>query len=243
MGAPQQALLMLGKLSYNATVLADSPAGFWQLNETSGTTAADSSGNSRDGTYIGSPTLTTTGVVLNGTSQYIDIASSFFDAIGNSNQAYTFEIWGKWTVDTSVAIFFDKGDANAPAEFTQLSVKNISSVPGALQCYANEAGIGSATAQYTGSSSNDGVYHHVVGQRRVTTDGGEETLSLYLDGISRANVAWAQVNSYTSTDNLLIGAYPIGPIAFFPGTLFKAAVYMHSLTDAQVLAHYQARDW
>jgi hypothetical protein len=41
----------------DAAVLALSPLGYWKLDEPSGTTAVDSSGNGRDGTYSGTYTL------------------------------------------------------------------------------------------------------------------------------------------------------------------------------------------
>ena len=44
-------------LSYFDTVMQYSPVGYWRLGETSGTTAADSSGNGRNGTYTGTYTL------------------------------------------------------------------------------------------------------------------------------------------------------------------------------------------
>ena len=43
--------------SLSDAILALSPAGYWKLDETSGTTAADSSGNARDMTYGGTATL------------------------------------------------------------------------------------------------------------------------------------------------------------------------------------------
>lgn len=68
---------------YSSVILADSPLGYWKLGESSGATAADSSGNARDGTYINSPTLAQTGLIaaesdtcvtFNGTTQYAEIA-------------------------------------------------------------------------------------------------------------------------------------------------------------------------
>lgn len=44
-------------MTYSSEVLADSPLLYWRLGESSGTTAADASGNGRTGTYSGSPTL------------------------------------------------------------------------------------------------------------------------------------------------------------------------------------------
>lgn len=43
--------------SYSPEILADSPKLYWKLDETSGTVAADSSGNGLDGEYINSPVL------------------------------------------------------------------------------------------------------------------------------------------------------------------------------------------
>lgn len=52
-------------MSYDSEVLADSPLVYLELNDTSGTTAADTSGNSRNGTYA---TTSGTGYQLNQTS-------------------------------------------------------------------------------------------------------------------------------------------------------------------------------
>src|SRR3990172_4692818 len=41
------------ELTYDQTLLALSPTGYWRLNEASGTTAADASGGGNDGTYEG----------------------------------------------------------------------------------------------------------------------------------------------------------------------------------------------
>ena len=44
-------------MTYASEVLADTPLAYYRLGEASGTTLVDSSGNARDGTYAGSPTL------------------------------------------------------------------------------------------------------------------------------------------------------------------------------------------
>ena len=48
---------------YSGEVLADSPRAYWRLGEASGTSAADSSGNNRTGTYLNTPTLSQTGAL------------------------------------------------------------------------------------------------------------------------------------------------------------------------------------
>lgn len=47
--------------AYAKAVLADNPWGFWRLREPSGTTLTDASGNGRNMTITGSPTLSQTG--------------------------------------------------------------------------------------------------------------------------------------------------------------------------------------
>jgi hypothetical protein len=42
-------------MSYQLKVIKDYPIGFWPLDETSDTTAADSSGCGNNGTYVSSP--------------------------------------------------------------------------------------------------------------------------------------------------------------------------------------------
>ncbi len=44
-------------MTYSSEVLADSPLAYWRLADSSGTTAVDSAGSSRDGTYSGTYTL------------------------------------------------------------------------------------------------------------------------------------------------------------------------------------------
>ena len=60
---------------------ADSPAGYWRLDEPAGGTLGDGSGNNQSGSYINSPTLGLTGVSsgdgaagFNGASQYAQVA-------------------------------------------------------------------------------------------------------------------------------------------------------------------------
>lgn len=43
--------------SLSAVITSLSPTGYWKMQDTSGTTAGDSSGNGRNGTYVGSPIL------------------------------------------------------------------------------------------------------------------------------------------------------------------------------------------
>ena len=63
--------------AYATAILSQSPSGYWRMGDLSGATMADSSGNGRSGSYVGSPTLAVAGldgsadtaVTFNGTTQ------------------------------------------------------------------------------------------------------------------------------------------------------------------------------
>ena len=96
--------LVVGALiaSFIAPATAGAALRLWQkLDETSGTLAADSSGNANNGTYTGGPTLGAPGV--KGYSAYFAVdgqyvvtpASASLNAIGVSNADFTAAFWVK----------------------------------------------------------------------------------------------------------------------------------------------------
>lgn len=65
-------------------IIALAPAGYWQLDETSGTTAVDSSGNGRNGTYSGTFTLAAQdGHVTMDGAGFVEVASAAALSIGS----------------------------------------------------------------------------------------------------------------------------------------------------------------
>ena len=88
-------------MAYRDTVLALSPVAYWELQESSGAQASDSSGNGHHGTYVGSPALAQsdvpagmvgdTSILLNGSSQYVDFPTSGY---GLTDEA-TLAVWLK----------------------------------------------------------------------------------------------------------------------------------------------------
>ena len=57
--------------SYSEVILADSPVGYWRLGESSGTSAADATGNGNTGTYTDSYTLAQTGDIAGDTDKAV----------------------------------------------------------------------------------------------------------------------------------------------------------------------------
>ena len=69
LAAPAQAALV----SFQTEVLDQDPYSFHRFNESSGTTATDTSGNNRNGTYVGSPTLNLAGAGGTGTDNAVGL--------------------------------------------------------------------------------------------------------------------------------------------------------------------------
>lgn len=92
--------------TYDAGILASSPSCYWKLNETTGTTAADASGNGCTATYVGGVTLG----VANGINGSADHAPVFDGSTGYVNlnapgtgpditgNTFTYTVWANASV-------------------------------------------------------------------------------------------------------------------------------------------------
>lgn len=74
--------VVVSSTAYSDAVLADSPYLYWRFGETSGKTAADSSGNSRNGTYRSDAANVTAASLISGSSD-----PSIFAAAGSAYSA------------------------------------------------------------------------------------------------------------------------------------------------------------
>ena len=116
-------------MSYQLKVIKDYPIGFWPLDESSGTTAADSSGCGNNGTYVGSPASNMLPLIPGGVSgtkitntAYITLptskdfyGSSVSNGLANkysSDNDFTLEVWISPSIQSSLetAIFADSTD-------------------------------------------------------------------------------------------------------------------------------------
>ena len=133
--------------------------GHWKLNETSGTTASDSSGNGRNGTYTNAPTLNQTGqcstaVSFDGSDDYVTIA----DNAEFSKHTSTGQTVAGWVKVTTIP---STGTSRAP-----IAAKGTSSAwEWALYVYRNDS-----TTWYAGASywQQSGSTHNEIGYSTTT---------------------------------------------------------------------------
>lgn len=227
---------------YSTQILSLSPILYLKLNESSGTTATDSSGNSYSGTYTATgitysatPVIsssTDTSITFNGSTGGITDSQSALNVIGNANQSFTFECWTRFTSTASGSILIDK-TLNSSSSSVSLSINAGTT---ALFGVSNSTfGVASVSG---GGSINDGLIHHVVGVRDATNN----LLILYVDGQLAQSTTLAGTLVFSNINPLSIGYRNIsGTITLpFAGSIGQAAVYTTALTAAQVQSNFLA---
>ena len=214
----------------NATTLqavTNDPVGEWKFEENTGTTASDTSGNSNSGTLSGTAVpnwvqgRVGNALQFDGLGSYVAVPDS--DSL-DCTTALSIEAWVKTDVVTGDGVtrrIVDKGSAYALAASEQIYFK----------LYTNGAarGIG-----YTWSSSDIGVWHHIVGTYDAA--GGNNNVKLYQDG--------QLVGQMTTTGNLdaTTSILNIGrqgsTSGRFDGIIDELRIYNRALTSSEVTDHY-----
>jgi hypothetical protein len=209
---------------YYTAVIADSPLGYWRLNETSGTVAVDSSGNGRDGTYNGGVTLAAAGALaegnvaaaFDGTNDYVQLPGSW-----GGLPAMTFEAWVNTNVVTGGLQAIVSADTIAAGHF-QLN-------GGSGFYYSSSAGA-FVTSPAEGPT---GSWRHVV------LVGESGNTRVYENGVLLGTADTTVFANITSSSNMRIGSGYLGG-RFFNGRIDEVAIYGTALSGQQVLDHYNA---
>jgi hypothetical protein len=209
------------------------PALYWRLNETSGTTAADSSGNGNTGTYSAGVTLGQTGLLYgdaatsaqftNASTSRVTAASYAPFAVGSKR---TFVGVANRSTSTDIdTIFGGVLAASAGAPFLRL-------VSGAqdVAWFAN-----GNTASVTWSAAWPGNAQIVVWA--LTYDDSTGTAELFVNGVSKGQRTLSAGNRYNgaASDFFQVGAWGTGAgTSAFNGYQQEVAVFESILTAAQI---------
>lgn len=229
-GGPEQDSPTSG---YRAVVLEDGPVAYWPLDETSGSIAHDASGNGHDGVLAPNGTWGAAGIPGSGGTSL-----SLTDGEGGVTIGDKFDFPGRvpfsleaWVRPAPTAedwrVIFDKVERDgdrAPTDGTYVWVNN-------------ELTNGVKIERWS-----DGTVKQQAGMvpRKVPTDRfthivatvNETECSVFVDGV--------RVHSFEHTGDIPDVAAPMILGSNWIGELGELAIYDKELTDARVLAHYQA---
>ena len=215
--------------SYDHTVLADSPVGYWRLDEGSGTSAADSSGNGNVGVYQNGVSLGAPGLISGG-----DAAASFDgtnqkvlvpDSVSVSpTTAVSVEAWmNGLSLPSSPGNY--RTVAFKPHSYW-LRIEDIAGVDRARFYVSDGGSYHGVTA--TGVALSPGSTYHLVG----TFDG--TTLRVYVNGVQQGSASYTGAID-DSTTGLWIDQDGGNGV---PGRLDEVAIYGQALTPTQIQTHY-----
>lgn len=218
-------------MSYQLKVIKDYPIGFWPLDESSGSTAADSSGCGNNGTYVGSPAANILPLVSGGVSgtsitntAYITmpVTKDYYGAtVGagfateyTSDNDFTIECWIYPSIQSTsetvlfadstsdIGLFWDNGHI-------VFKVSDIDWVISPLQYSKKTAHL---AGKYTG-----------------------ESIILYIDGVSVASKSLSGFKFTNTTLGLSIGPTTTSGDKF---TVDAPAIYRYALPDRTIAQHY-----
>ena len=218
-------------------------AGYWKLDDGSGTSATDASTNANTGTLTSGPTWTTGqiggAVDFDGTDDYIamgDPASGVLDMADSTN--FTLSGWfNRDTFTTDDAIVSKRlGIASGNSGY-------IVYIDDATDKLTFEVSDGTDEYQLESVSTftATGWHHYTI----VWDDSGSGQTKLYINGASEAATAtgtFANVNSLANSVSFLAGLYLDGvdtPTLPFDGKLDDIRVYSRALSAGEVAQLYR----
>jgi hypothetical protein len=224
----------------SAEVLADSPAGFWPLNETSGTTANDISGNARHGTYTSSYALASAVgslLAVDLTGGYVNVPdNAAFSAGAGASGLMTVEAWVRFDTLAAQMNIVTKGAASN-YEFDFRLGDSVSNALAAVT-YTSAGGGLMATTQTAGQVAATTDYHLAM-----TLDYAAKLLIVYRNGAELVRDSASSSPSEFSSNGtaaLQIGRRGDAAGAVLDGKIGCVAYYPTALSAARILAHYEA---
>jgi fibronectin type 3 domain-containing protein len=221
---------------YAQSVLADGPSLYWRLDESSGSTALDLSGNGDNGTYGSGDTLGTPGAVSDGKPDTAITTDGNDDGVMvgatqvPSPSAFSVEAWFKTTHAGGKIVGF--GDSSSPTGSGSYDKHIYFNSDGSLNfgVWNGEADVVSTIP--TTTNLTDGQWHQVVGTQ------GPSGMALYVDGVKVASNTVTTNQSYN-------GYWHVGGDSGwsnngndFNGSIDEVSVYPYALSLSQVDSQY-----
>jgi hypothetical protein len=225
-------VLVAALLTAAPAVAATGPVGNWQLNEGSGTTVADSSGNGNNGLLSGGttwvPGVSGSALSFDGSTGQVQVKLSDDNALEPAT-AVTVSAWFRHAGSPGIYRYIAAKGGNGciAASYGLYSGPN-----GGLEFYVSkEHGSVYARSPDAGQAAWDGKWHLAVG----TYDG--KTIRLYLDGKQvGSGTSWPGELEYLlpSSNDFYIGNYPSCQPHHFAGDIDSVMVWGRALGATEI---------
>lgn len=221
--------------SYKAAILADGPDVYYRLDESSGTTATDSSGNGFNGTYAGSGvTYSEPGAIVGDSDTSVALDGTAGDVAcpsGVNPAGWTHITVEAWVMLANISFSSQPTiAANAIPLSSHTGFSLWFDAQGTGLHFMVGNGTTYADAHYSPFFERD-QWYHLVG----VWDGS--TARLYVNGVQRATASLS--GTIASASNApIIGHNPAASGDFLPATIDEVAIYNAALSAIRVATHY-----
>ena len=227
--------------SFAAVILATEPAnlkGYWKCDETSGTTLADSSGNSKNLTITGAINtnywLGETGEQgtcfrTDGVAGYASRNDAVIPSLDNTNFTLFALFKGGTDFGSGAALAISNSStANDRAQIGEFSTTS--------QAFAQARGNSTVmTSGFSGGTAFDGSWHSVAFRRNATA------FELFVDGTSVASTTATLATGSTCNRTTLMHKLNLETTPYAKGSIQHAAIWNTALSDSEIMAIQTAR--
>lgn len=224
--------------------LSNGLVGYYKMEEGTGTSTADSSGNGVSGTFYEGTTASTSGPTwaagkygwgtsYSGTNDVVRITESTPTDVGATTDSYSVGAWFKTSTNFSAqAVIVSKnnnGTSNYPYELFMDNTE--------IVCFDLARG-GTAPSTCSPSTYNDGNWHQAIGVRDAT----KSKIYLYIDGVLVSSAADGTVAAGTTVNNADISIGNGGNSYNqydFTGSIDEVRLYSRALQQNDITQLYQ----
>ena len=235
-------------LSLESELMADTPAAFWKLDETSGTTFADSSGNAFDLTITGTAMKLAQSVLIPSlpTTKFVWTGNTSASYASRAGSPITLPINTSWTAHCIILVFAPgstfapivvavANNGNAVTNHQIQQRFNFGSSVGALWQNGSNTNQSILTPGFAISQSTAKVISWVT-----VKDAAAKTLRTYINGkLIRAGVTYANEPTGGSSCNTYVGNSIDGTLPS-DALLGYCALYNSAISESRVVAWAQA---
>jgi len=217
--------------SYGETVQADAPVAYWRLDETTGTSAIDASGNNFNGTYTGGvaqglPGVSGTAPNFDGQNGAVEIGQvASGSGLDIQNQSFTVEAWIKPDEDPpEEQVYLGMHSDDVQRQSLNLKLKDEGSIR--FGYFNNTLNGPEDTVNF-----GEGWYHVVT-----TYDQPSDTSRIFVNGqrVDRGSDGPFE----GGPPSVRIGSWRDAADLPFKGLIDEVAVYRTALPSETVVAHY-----
>lgn len=212
--------------------VSDGLVGWWKLDEGSGTSAYDSSGQGTTASFVNTPTWISGkkygALTFNGSDNYLDVGTGTIGITAGST-GLTLAAFVNVTTFQSYTVMIGKSEAGNPYGGWQINTNADTGnrFGGGINVSSTWTGITSVNTYTTGR------WYHVA----MTYDG--TTLRLYVDGVQDTTETAAGTIQYSNAGSQVnIGRNPAAdaPLRYLTGSVDDVRVYNRALSQTEINA-------